>query len=57
MATEFSFHIPLHHRFLSATTISEAMKFPHYLSTVSAALNQLTTLSDHLHNMIDIPLL
>jgi hypothetical protein len=56
MATEFSFHIPLH-RFLSATTISEAMKFPHYLSTVSAALNQLTTLSDHLHNMIDIPLL
>ena len=55
MATEFSFHIPLH-RFLSAT-ISEAMKYPHHLPMVTAALDKLDTLSDHLRDMIDIPLL
>ena len=54
MATEYSFHLPLH-RFLSAT-ISEALKYPHHLSTVNAALDRLLTISDSLRDMIDIPL-
>ena len=50
----FSFHLPLH-RFLS-TTISEALKYPHHIGTVSRILESLDGSLNYSNNIILFPL-